>query len=98
MSARNVYLVAYDVRDPKRLRRVHKTMTGYGDALQFSVFQCRLTAAEKQKMIGDISEIIHHKEDRILIVDMGPQEGRGTKSMEVLGLQEVPQKGGPVVL
>jgi len=98
MSARNVYLVAYDVRDPKRLRRVHKTMTGYGDALQFSVFQCRLTAAEKQRMISDVSDVIHHKEDRILVVDLGPQEGRGIKAMEILGVQVVPPKGGPVVL
>ncbi len=30
---RLAYLVAYDISDPKRLRRVHRTMRGYGDAL-----------------------------------------------------------------
>ncbi|MFO0762685.1 MAG: CRISPR-associated endonuclease Cas2, partial [Byssovorax sp.] len=36
---RHTYVVAYDVCDPKRLRQVHKTMRGFGDALQLSVFR-----------------------------------------------------------
>ena len=31
---RRCYLVCYDIRDPKRLRRVHKTMKGYGESWQ----------------------------------------------------------------
>ena len=98
MSGRNLYLVAYDIRNPKRLRNIHKALLGFGDPLQFSVFQCALTAAERQGMITAVTEIIHQKEDRVLIVDMGPQEGRGPGTMQVLGLQEVPRKGGPIVL
>ena len=40
---RRLYLVAYDICDPKRLRKVFKTMRGFGEHLQFSVFQCDLT-------------------------------------------------------
>lgn len=98
MSERNLYLVAYDVRNPKRLRRVHKALTGFGDPLQFSVFQCALTSLEHQRMIAAVSGIIHHREDRVLIVDMGPQDGRGRRSMQILGLQEVPVRKGPLVL
>ena len=37
---RNRHIVAYDVSDPARLRRVHRKMNGFGDALQYSVFAC----------------------------------------------------------
>jgi len=98
MSGRNVFLVAYDVRDSKRLRRTHKTLGDYGDALQFSVFQCAMSASEKELLLGELSEIIHHKEDRILIVDLGPQQGCGSRAIQVLGNQELPPDAGPVVI
>ena len=44
MANERLYIVAYDIADPKRWRRVFKVMKGYGHWLQLSVFQCRLTA------------------------------------------------------
>ena len=38
-----LYVVAYDIADQKRWRRVFKAMHGYGEWLQLSVFQCRLS-------------------------------------------------------
>jgi CRISPR/Cas system-associated endoribonuclease Cas2 len=32
-----------------RLRRVHKTMVGFGDRLQYSVFECR-TIRKRRRM------------------------------------------------
>jgi len=98
MSNRHVFLVAYDIRDPKRLRRIHKALRGYGDPLQFSVFQCALSAAERQLLVQDVSEIIHHAEDRVLIAELGPQEGRGAKACQILGRQELPPEPGPIVI
>jgi len=54
------YLVSYDIADEKRLRLVFKTMRGYGDHLQFSVFECQLTAADLARLKGELSDIIHH--------------------------------------
>ena len=34
MSQRHWYLFSYDIRDPKRWRRVHKIVNGYGKRLQ----------------------------------------------------------------
>jgi len=44
--ARRVYIVAYDISHPKRLRRVFRTMKVYGQHLQLSVFRCDLRACE----------------------------------------------------
>ncbi len=90
MSGRSLFLVAYDVRNARRLRRIHKKLQGFGQALQFSVFQCELTQTEKQLLLGAVSEIIHHKEDRVLIVNMGRRKGRADRVIETLGRQELP--------
>lgn len=69
-----LYIVSYDIRDPKRWRAVFKTMKGYGEWLQLSVFQCRLTRRRHADLIATLDQIIHHNDDHILLVDMGPAE------------------------
>ena len=43
-------MVTYDIGDAKRWRRVFKTMNGYGEWLQLSVFQCRLTPRRRAEL------------------------------------------------
>lgn len=88
---RHRYLVAYDVSDPVRLRRVHKKLLGFGDPLQYSVFECDLGDAEKLRMVEELSGLIHHGEDRVLIVDVGPVEGRAQLAYEFLGVRQAPR-------
>lgn len=82
---RQTYIVSYDVSDPKRLRRVFKLMRGYGDHLQLSVFRCELSERELVELRGKLGGVIHHREDQVLFVDVGPAEGRGRTSMRALG-------------
>lgn len=35
-------LVVYDIREQKRLTKVAKVMEGYGQLVQYSIFECRL--------------------------------------------------------
>ncbi|MBI1745744.1 MAG: CRISPR-associated endonuclease Cas2 [Acidobacteria bacterium] len=82
---RTRYIVSYDISDPHRLRRVHRTMRGYGDALQYSVFRCDLSPAERVLLIEALTQIINHREDQIMLINIGPSEGRGQESIETLG-------------
>ncbi len=82
---RATYIVSYDVCDPKRLRKVFKVMRGYGDHLQLSVFRCELTPRELVELRWKLTAIIHHGEDQVLFVDVGPVEGRGRTSIEAVG-------------
>jgi CRISPR-associated protein Cas2 len=82
---RTSYLVCYDICDDKRLRRVFKTMRGYGDHLQYSVFECQLTATDLVRLRAELSEIIHHIQDQVLFVNLGPAEGRGDRVITALG-------------
>ena len=96
---RHRYIVAYDVSDPKRLKRTHKAMYGYGDAVQYSVFRCDLSDAELTLMKDAIGAIINHAEDRVMIVDVGPVDGRAAGAFQFLGvsLAPVPEAGAVIV-
>jgi CRISPR-associated protein Cas2 len=82
---RTSYLVCYDISDEKRLRKVFKTMRGYGDHLQFSVFECQLTAMDLARLRSQLSLIIDHGDDQVLFVSLGPAEGRGDRVITALG-------------
>ena len=97
MSARKVYLVAYDVANKKRLRQTHQKMRGYGDALQYSLFWCVLSDTERELMTSALTEIIDMREDRIMIADLGPKDGKRVDSVCFLGKRLEETDDGPVV-
>ena len=72
-NTERLYFVIYDISAPKRWRRVYKTMLGYGEWVQLSVFQCRLSATRRAELLSDLEGVIHHEEDHVLIVDVGPE-------------------------
>ncbi len=82
---RKSFLVCYDISDDKRLRKVFKVMRGYGDHLQYSVFECQLNATDLVRLRAELARIIHHGEDQVLFVDLGPAEGRGDRVITALG-------------
>ena len=82
---RQTFVVTYDICDPKRLRKVYKLMLGWGEHLQLSVFQCELNHRELVELRAALARIIHHLEDQVLFVDVGPVEGRGSDSIHALG-------------
>ncbi len=82
---RSVYLVCYDVADPKRLRRTYKKMRGFGLPLQFSVFRCELSPVERQRMKEALWEILNWAEDRVILVNLGPVGARGDHCLQYWG-------------
>ena len=79
-----LYLVAYDISDPKRWRSVYRTMLGFGEWLQLSVFQCRLSRLRHAELVAQLDEHIHHDEDHVVIIDLGPAD-RVAPKIESLG-------------
>lgn len=70
-SSERLYIVAYDIADQKRWRRVFRTMKGYGRWLQLSVFQCRLSGRRRADLGAALERLIHHGEDHVVILDLG---------------------------
>ena len=84
---RRHYLVTYDICDAKRLRRVFKTMKGFGAHLQLSVFQCDLPDIDLVRMKAALTEIIDQREDQVLIIDLGSTESNPVKRIEAMGVK-----------
>ncbi len=82
---RATYIVSYDIADQRRLRLVHRTMMGFGDSLQYSVFRCILSEAERILLVEKLTGIINNKEDQILFVNIGPPAGRAKSCISALG-------------
>lgn len=86
---RTTHLVCYDIANDRRLKRVFKACKNFGDHLQCSVFECDLNPAEKIEMETELEQLIHHDEDQVLFVELGPAEGRGDPVINRLGLPYV---------
>lgn len=95
---RRRFLVAYDIRDDKRLRAVHRTLKAYGWSMQYSVFICDLDAIEVLAMKTTLAEVIHHGSDSIAIVDLGVPGERGRNCFEFMGATPALPVSGTVIL
>lgn len=70
----HIYIITYDIADQKRWRSIFKTMNGYGDWLQLSVFQCRLSRRRYGELLATLDEIILDRHDHVLMIDLGPAD------------------------
>ncbi|PRQ06272.1 CRISPR-associated endonuclease Cas2 [Enhygromyxa salina] len=72
---RRHYLVTYDISNDLRLRRVHAIVRDFGQAVQYSVFLARLNEAQRAELRRQLSQVIHHEEDQVLLFDLGLVHG-----------------------
>lgn len=91
-------MVAYDIRDEKRLRAVHKTIKAYGWALQYSVYVCDLDYMELMALRTDLGAVIHHAEDSIAIIDLGRPVEHANKRFSFMGQSTPLPTGGPMII
>ena len=74
MDGDRLYIVVYDITDQKRWRRVYKTVKGFGQWVQLSVFQCILSTKQLLRLEQALEECIKHGEDHVLIAELGPSD------------------------
>jgi CRISPR-associated protein Cas2 len=74
MSDEHLYIVTYDIADDKRWRAIFRLMHGYGEWLQLSVFQCRLTRGRHIELTQQLGSIMSLSDDHVMIIDVGPAE------------------------
>lgn len=93
----NLYVIAYDIADPRRWRRVFRIMQGYGEWVQLSVFQCRLTRMRRVALKLALDETINHAQDHVVILDLGPAASLRPR-VESLGKPFAVVERGPVIV
>ena len=65
-------LVTYDIADTEttgasRLRRIADVCEKYGQRVQFSVFECRLSKARLARLVGEMEDIIDRERDSVIV-------------------------------
>jgi len=85
MTGRSILFVAYDICDDGRRAEIARILLGWGDRVQLSVFRCELSQAERTRLIAALAPVINHALDQILVIDIGPADGRGATSCLVIG-------------
>ena len=93
----HLYIVSYDIAEPRRWRRIFKLLHGYGEWLQLSVFQCRLSRKRLVQMEGLLNEYLHHREDHLLMLDLGPADAV-KPHVRSIGKAFVPVTREPVIV
>ena len=73
MSTRKLYIAAYDISNPRRLRQALKILKGYACGRQKSVFECYLTPAEYWRLIKEMRALLDETEDRFLLIRHDPR-------------------------
>lgn len=68
----HLYIVAYDISNTKRWRRIFKILHGYGEWMQLSIFQCRLSKVKRIELESRVREVIKSGQDHLMIIDIGP--------------------------
>lgn len=92
------YYVAYDIANPKRLRKVLQIMKGAGEKAQFSVFCCDLSDRQREGLLLDLGSVIQPSEDQVLFIDLGPTTGLASDRVFSIGRKhEVPVPSATVV-
>jgi CRISPR-associated protein Cas2 len=91
----DTYLVAYDICNPKRLRKVAKVCEDFGLRRQYSVFFCRLAAVDMVRLRSRLYDVISLDRDQVLFI---PLCARCASAIEALGKPIEPHDARDVVI
>ena len=93
-------LVTYDIADTdgegaSRLRRLAQVCEKYGQRVQYSVFECRLSPTRLARMMGEVQDVIDQRLDSVIVYRFA---GRLDEARTRLGRDVEHELGQPWVL
>jgi len=90
-------LLTYDIAETNgkgasRLRRIAEVCERYGQRVQFSVFQFRLSPAKLARLIGEVEDVIDREDDSVIVYRF---PGRIDEVATYLGRSQEKNLGSP---
>ncbi len=82
---RKLYIAAYDIRCPKRLRRALYILKGYASGRQKSVFEVFVSPQEKSTLLEEVTDVLDTQEDRFFLLQLS-----GRRHIHTLGIGVTP--------
>lgn len=86
MKKRKLYIAAYDISSPRRLRKMLNILKGMASGRQKSVFECYLDDAEQAYLMSRIQKVMNPDEDRFVLIPISLK-----KKICTLGIGTAPQ-------
>ncbi|QUS62535.1 CRISPR-associated endonuclease Cas2 (plasmid) [Synechocystis sp. PCC 7339] len=59
------YVITYDIPDDRRRKKVADLLEGYGQRVQYSVFECTLSKSKLQELQNRLRKIYQSEEDSL---------------------------------
>lgn len=87
--SRDLYLAAYDVRHPRRLRRMLKILKDYASGGQKSAFECYLSAAERKELVARVKDEIDFDEDAFVLIRLAGRDAVYTLGVAIRPADEL---------
>ncbi len=94
MKGGRLYTVSYDIAHDGRRVKVANVLKSYGERVQYSVFECRLSAQGYECLKTELLEVIHPRDT----VRLYRFSGRLSNSREVLGQRREREVGDPWIV
>jgi CRISPR-associated protein Cas2 len=91
----DIFLVTYDICEPKRLRKVAKVCEDFGLRRQYSVFFCRLAAVDLVRLKSRLYDVVNLDRDQVLFI---PLCARCASAIEAVGKPIEPHNARDVVI
>lgn len=82
------YSICYDIRDDRRRIKIAKMLEGFGERVQYSVFEANLEPKELDRLRRRAMSILHPEEDLLRIYPLCAQ---CVERVEILGHGEITQ-------
>jgi len=90
-GARQLQLLAYDIADPRRLRRVARLCERYGLRVQASVFLVELDQAQAVRLAAEMARLVHPQEDSVRYIPVCPRDLARSRGLGLCsGLRQAP--------
>jgi CRISPR-associated protein Cas2 len=77
-----LYLITYDIPSDKRRKKVSDLLEGYGQRVQYSVFECRLESAKYEELKTRLKKRVNLEEDSVRFY---PLSGHTLNQVETWG-------------
>ena len=84
--------VVYDLSNDRRRTRLHKALLDFGTPVQYSVFECWLTADELERMQARVAKIIRPRVDHVryyFLCATCAAKVQSTRAGEITQIEEV---------
>jgi CRISPR-associated protein Cas2 len=80
VSSALLCLLVYDIPDDRRRNRIFKLLKQYGQPMQLSAFEARLSLAERKQLMREVSRLLDTRVDRFVLYAIGKEQERGILS------------------